>query len=189
MGALIAVIHTWAFSYIDNFLLKAPSREILDRHCPGPYSDSAPPRVDSQHVDVLPKVVSESAGYHHKSQTHGLQGATSVSGTKDPNRDKTDSKDVSQTPEIEIVHIPTSMKSATFLKHPDLTMGQKQYLCSIARVYSTTNMRTLTDHHLHSQRRFGSAKKQFKHSTHSEEEYQRRLEIKTKSRCKLGDTK
>ncbi|XP_064424256.1 protein FAM216A [Latimeria chalumnae] len=35
------------------------------------------------------------------------------------------------------------MMAAPFLQHPDLTTGQKRYLCSIARVYSTDHMRKL----------------------------------------------
>ncbi|XP_077148947.1 protein FAM216A isoform X2 [Ranitomeya variabilis] len=43
------------------------------------------------------------------------------------------------------------MKNEAYLKHTDLTLGQKRYLCSIAKIYSTSNMRALTEKHLRSQ--------------------------------------
>ncbi|XP_041084656.1 protein FAM216A-like [Polyodon spathula] len=49
---------------------------------------------------------------------------------------------LSGTPQLKTIHIPKSMKTAPFLQHPDLTTGQKRYLCSIANVYSTEHMRT-----------------------------------------------
>ncbi|XP_040272013.1 protein FAM216A isoform X1 [Bufo bufo] len=58
--------------------------------------------------------------------------------------------------EVKTIKIPRSMKNEAFLKHPDLTMGQKRYLCSIARIYSTRNMRALTEKHQHSKIRCGS---------------------------------
>nr|XP_015221861.1 PREDICTED: protein FAM216A [Lepisosteus oculatus]XP_015221862.1 PREDICTED: protein FAM216A [Lepisosteus oculatus] len=45
--------------------------------------------------------------------------------------------------QMKTVHIPKSMMSAPFLQHPDLTTGQKKYLCSIANIYSTDHMRKL----------------------------------------------
>ncbi|XP_056390386.1 protein FAM216A [Hyla sarda] len=60
--------------------------------------------------------------------------------------------------QIKTVKISRTMKNETFLKHPDLTMGQKRYLCSIARIYSTSNMKALTEKHLHSKIRCGSKK-------------------------------
>ncbi|XP_066458020.1 protein FAM216A [Eleutherodactylus coqui] len=52
--------------------------------------------------------------------------------------------------QIKTIKIPRAMKKEAFLQHPDLTMGQKRYLCSIARIYSTSNMRALTAKHWHS---------------------------------------
>ncbi|XP_041079658.1 uncharacterized protein LOC121297407 [Polyodon spathula] len=49
---------------------------------------------------------------------------------------------LSSTPQLKTVHIPKSMRAAPFLQHPDLTTGQKRYLCSIANVYSTEHLRT-----------------------------------------------
>ncbi|XP_058850667.1 uncharacterized protein LOC117973392 [Acipenser ruthenus] len=49
---------------------------------------------------------------------------------------------LSGTPQLKTVHIPKSMRAAPFLQHPDLTTGQKRYLCSIANVYSTEHLRT-----------------------------------------------
>ncbi|XP_027709263.1 protein FAM216A [Vombatus ursinus] len=46
------------------------------------------------------------------------------------------------TPQLQTVHIPKST-NAPFLKHPDLTTGQKRYLCSIAKIYSTDSLKTL----------------------------------------------
>ncbi|ELW65526.1 hypothetical protein TREES_T100009018 [Tupaia chinensis] len=48
-----------------------------------------------------------------------------------------------KTPQIQTVHIPKSMMDASFLKHPDLTIGQKRYLCSIAKIYNANYLRTL----------------------------------------------
>ncbi|XP_047416317.1 protein FAM216A isoform X1 [Sciurus carolinensis] len=48
-----------------------------------------------------------------------------------------------KTPQIQTVHIPKSMMDASFLKHPDLTIGQKHYLCSIAKIYNVNYLRTL----------------------------------------------
>ncbi|XP_007489913.1 protein FAM216A isoform X1 [Monodelphis domestica] len=46
------------------------------------------------------------------------------------------------TPQLQTVHIPKSMNSP-FLKHPELTTGQKRYLCSIAKIYSADSLKTL----------------------------------------------
>ncbi|XP_073532407.1 protein FAM216A [Phyllobates terribilis] len=62
--------------------------------------------------------------------------------------------------QVKTVKIPRTMKNEAFLKHADLTMGQKRYLCSIAKIYSTSNMRALTEKHLRSQIRCGSKKAQ-----------------------------
>ncbi|XP_004379141.1 protein FAM216A [Trichechus manatus latirostris] len=51
--------------------------------------------------------------------------------------------DLWKTPQIQTIHIPKSMKDASFLKHPDLTIGQKRYLCSIAKLYNANYLRTL----------------------------------------------
>ncbi|XP_075391004.1 protein FAM216A isoform X2 [Tenrec ecaudatus] len=48
-----------------------------------------------------------------------------------------------KTPQIQAIHIPKSMKDASFRKHPDLTTGQKRYLCSIAKLYNANYLRTL----------------------------------------------
>ncbi|KAM3938068.1 protein FAM216A isoform 2-T2 [Leptodactylus fuscus] len=60
--------------------------------------------------------------------------------------------------QVKTIKIPRAMKNEAFLKHPDLTMGQKRYLCSIARIYSTSNMRTMTEKHLPSKMRCDSKK-------------------------------
>ncbi|XP_006865479.1 PREDICTED: protein FAM216A [Chrysochloris asiatica] len=41
------------------------------------------------------------------------------------------------------IHILKSIKDASFRKHPDLTTGQKRYLCSIAKIYNANYLRTL----------------------------------------------
>ncbi|CAD7674446.1 unnamed protein product [Nyctereutes procyonoides] len=48
-----------------------------------------------------------------------------------------------KTPQIQAIHIPKSMTDASFLKHPDLTTGQKHYLCSIAKIYNANYLRML----------------------------------------------
>ncbi|KAM6155260.1 protein FAM216A [Rhynchocyon petersi] len=48
-----------------------------------------------------------------------------------------------KTPQIQTIHIPKSMKDTSSLKHPDLATGQKRYLCSIAKMYSASYLRTL----------------------------------------------
>ncbi|XP_012911978.1 protein FAM216A isoform X2 [Mustela putorius furo] len=48
-----------------------------------------------------------------------------------------------KTPQIQAIHIPKSMTDVSFLKHPDLTTGQKRYLCSIAKIYNANYLRTL----------------------------------------------
>lgn len=46
-------------------------------------------------------------------------------------------------PQVQKVQIPKSMMTLSFLKHPDLTTGQRRYLYSIAKIYSTTYMQSL----------------------------------------------
>ncbi|KAJ1093112.1 hypothetical protein NDU88_006221 [Pleurodeles waltl] len=46
-------------------------------------------------------------------------------------------------PQVRKVQIPKSMMALSFLKHPDLTTGQRRYLYSIAKIYSTSYMRSL----------------------------------------------
>ncbi|XP_069611307.1 protein FAM216A isoform X2 [Ranitomeya imitator] len=58
--------------------------------------------------------------------------------------------------QVKTVKIPRTMKNEAYLKHADLTLGQKRYLCSIAKIYSTGNMRALTEKHLRSQIRCAS---------------------------------
>ncbi|XP_012586335.1 PREDICTED: protein FAM216A, partial [Condylura cristata] len=48
-----------------------------------------------------------------------------------------------KTPQIQTVHIPKSMTDMSFLKHPDLTTGQKRYLCSFAKIYNANYLRML----------------------------------------------
>ncbi|XP_012664496.1 protein FAM216A [Otolemur garnettii] len=48
-----------------------------------------------------------------------------------------------KTPQIQTIHIPKSMMDAAFLKHPELTIGQKRYLCSIAKIYNANYLRAL----------------------------------------------
>nr|XP_010598175.1 protein FAM216A isoform X2 [Loxodonta africana] len=48
-----------------------------------------------------------------------------------------------KTPPIQTIHIPKSMKDASFLKHPDLTTGQKRYLCTIAKICNANYLRAL----------------------------------------------
>ncbi|XP_019504518.1 PREDICTED: protein FAM216A isoform X2 [Hipposideros armiger] len=63
-------------------------------------------------------------------------------------------QELRKTPQIQTIHIPKSMTDASFLKikackpssvfqHPDFTMGQKRYLCSIAKIYNANYLRTL----------------------------------------------
>ncbi|EDM13692.1 similar to RIKEN cDNA 1500011H22, isoform CRA_b [Rattus norvegicus] len=48
-----------------------------------------------------------------------------------------------RTTQIQTIHIPKSMTDASFLKHPELTSGQKRYLCSIAKICNSSYLRTL----------------------------------------------
>lgn len=48
-----------------------------------------------------------------------------------------------KTTQIQTIHIPKSMTDASFLKHPELTQGQKRYLCSIAKICNSSYLRTL----------------------------------------------
>ncbi|KAJ8779319.1 hypothetical protein J1605_012781 [Eschrichtius robustus] len=48
-----------------------------------------------------------------------------------------------KTPQVQTIHVPKSMTETSLLKHPDLTLGQKRYLCSIAKFYNANYLRTL----------------------------------------------
>lgn len=48
-----------------------------------------------------------------------------------------------KTTQIQTIHIPKSMSDASFLKHPELTLGQKRYLCIIAKTCNSSYLRTL----------------------------------------------
>ncbi|XP_070255436.1 protein FAM216A isoform X1 [Myotis yumanensis] len=48
-----------------------------------------------------------------------------------------------KTPQIQTIHITKSMTDVSFLKHPDLTIGQKHYLCSIAKICNVNYLRVL----------------------------------------------
>ncbi|XP_021019353.1 protein FAM216A [Mus caroli] len=48
-----------------------------------------------------------------------------------------------KTTQIQTIHIPKSMTDASFLKHPELTLGQKRYLCSVAKICNSSYLRTL----------------------------------------------
>ncbi|XP_073421640.1 protein FAM216A [Dendrobates tinctorius] len=66
--------------------------------------------------------------------------------------------------QVKTIKIPRTMKNEAYLKHADLTLGQKRYLCSIAKIYSTSNMRALTEKHLRSQIQCGLKKARLHHS-------------------------
>ncbi|XP_072271986.1 protein FAM216A [Pyxicephalus adspersus] len=86
-----------------------------------------------------------------------------VCGQKNAERDCETSESVPVISQVRTIQITRSMKDAAFLKHPDLTMGQKRYLCSIAKIYSTSNMRAILEHQLQSQIRSGSRKVHLNH--------------------------
>ncbi|XP_006970814.2 protein FAM216A [Peromyscus maniculatus bairdii] len=48
-----------------------------------------------------------------------------------------------KTTQMQTIHIPKSMADSSFLKHPELTSGQKRYLYSIAKICNSSYMRTL----------------------------------------------
>ncbi|KAM5311757.1 protein FAM216A isoform 2-T2 [Glossophaga mutica] len=48
-----------------------------------------------------------------------------------------------KTPQIQTVHIPKSITDVSSLKHPDLTMCQKHYLCSVAKMCNVNYLRVL----------------------------------------------
>ncbi|XP_016058511.1 PREDICTED: protein FAM216A [Miniopterus natalensis] len=48
-----------------------------------------------------------------------------------------------KTPQIQTVHIPKSMTDVSFLKRPDLTIGQEHYVCSIAEICHVNYLRVL----------------------------------------------
>nr|XP_008270437.1 protein FAM216A isoform X1 [Oryctolagus cuniculus] len=48
-----------------------------------------------------------------------------------------------KTPQIQTIRIPKLITDTSILKHPDLTIGQKRSLCSIAKIYDANYLRTL----------------------------------------------
>ncbi|KAL6042313.1 hypothetical protein STEG23_012799 [Scotinomys teguina] len=48
-----------------------------------------------------------------------------------------------KTTQMQAIHIPKSRADSSFLKHPELTSGQKRYLCSIAKICNSSYLRTL----------------------------------------------
>nr|KAF6403365.1 family with sequence similarity 216 member A [Molossus molossus] len=48
-----------------------------------------------------------------------------------------------KTPQIQTIHIPKPMTDVSFLKHPDLTIGQKHNLRSIAKICNVNYLRVL----------------------------------------------
>uniref|UniRef100_A0A2K5D7V4 Family with sequence similarity 216 member A n=1 Tax=Aotus nancymaae TaxID=37293 RepID=A0A2K5D7V4_AOTNA len=48
-----------------------------------------------------------------------------------------------KTPQNQIIHFPKSTMDISFLKHPDLTTGQKRYLCRIAKIYNANYLKML----------------------------------------------
>ncbi|XP_040202623.1 protein FAM216A isoform X2 [Rana temporaria] len=96
------------------------------------------------------------SGHARRSQ-EGLHN-NSVCGQKTLGRNCGTSESAPVISQVRKIQIPKSMKDASFLKHPDLTMGQKRYLCSIAKIYSTSNMRAILENQLQSQIRCGSRK-------------------------------
>eukprot|EP00069_Balaena_mysticetus_P011158 bmy_07009T0 len=57
-------------------------------------------------------------------------------------------------PQVQTIHIPKSMTETSLLKHPDLTLGQKRYLCSIAKIYNANYLRTLMKRQSHLSSRY-----------------------------------
>ncbi|XP_029427904.1 protein FAM216A [Rhinatrema bivittatum] len=88
------------------------------------------------------RLVSRSAGnrYYQNQKYTTPDSASGKSEDKNVGKNRTMSAPVAQ---VKTIHIPKSMMTASFLKHPDLTPGQKRYLWSIAKIYSTNWMRTL----------------------------------------------
>ncbi|XP_075424312.1 protein FAM216A [Ascaphus truei] len=104
--------------------------------------------------------VPRSAGCHYKNQiSDGVQDTIRPCETKGNTQDGTASLNLRQTPHVKTVHIPRSMMTATFLQHPDLTMGQKRYLCSIANIYSASHTGRPNNSALQSQIRSTKRKK------------------------------
>ncbi|XP_053329018.1 protein FAM216A [Spea bombifrons] len=99
---------------------------------------------------------SRSADQDHKNQMHTVDD-TNVCETRNTTKGSTGSKNWSETSQVNTVHIPSSMRNKTFLQHPGLTIGQKRYLCSIAKVYSTSHMNTLIHQYLDPKTAHGSA--------------------------------
>nr|XP_033813168.1 protein FAM216A [Geotrypetes seraphini] len=80
-------------------------------------------------------------GYHYY-QNQKYTAPASVTGKTDKFEGKKESGTIlSHAAQVKTIHIPKPMMTAPFLKHPDLTTGQKRYLWSIARIYSTSFMR------------------------------------------------
>ncbi|KAL1768416.1 hypothetical protein HispidOSU_006442 [Sigmodon hispidus] len=52
-------------------------------------------------------------------------------------------QDLWKTTQIQTFQIPKSMTDSSFLKHSELTSGQKRYLCSIAKICNSSYLRTL----------------------------------------------
>ncbi|XP_021487059.1 protein FAM216A isoform X1 [Meriones unguiculatus] len=48
-----------------------------------------------------------------------------------------------RTTQLQTVHIPKSVTDASFLKHPELTSGQRRHLCSVAKICNSSYLRTL----------------------------------------------
>ncbi|XP_063313049.1 protein FAM216A [Pelobates fuscus] len=118
------------------------------------------------------KFVTRSSAWDHKKQTCEVPG--SVCETNNVNQENSGSKNVNESPTVKTVHIPKSMSNEAFLKHPDLTTGQKRYLCSIAKVYSVSQMKAMVHRPLASHIKCGSSDKAGKYE----------LNEKEKKRCK-----
>ncbi|XP_068127721.1 protein FAM216A [Hyperolius riggenbachi] len=118
--------------------------------------------------------------FNHETEAHVSH---SVCGQKNAERQCRTLESAPTTSQVRTIQIPTSMKNATFLQHPDLTMGQKLYLCSIARIYSTSNMRALIDHQLKSRIRYGARKAHLNHKTSG------RIQSGTKDHRTTSDTR
>uniref|UniRef100_A0A8C3WH58 Family with sequence similarity 216 member A n=1 Tax=Catagonus wagneri TaxID=51154 RepID=A0A8C3WH58_9CETA len=81
-----------------------------------------------------------SAGY---SYYHNSKGTDRIKDGHKVNSHIVKLQELWKTPHIQTIHIPKSMMETSFLKHPDLTLGQKRYLCSIAKIYNANYLRTL----------------------------------------------
>ncbi|KAH0502298.1 Cell cycle checkpoint control protein RAD9B, partial [Microtus ochrogaster] len=63
-----------------------------------------------------------------------------------------------KTTQIQTIHIPKSVTDSSFLKHPELSSGQKRYLCSIAKICNSSYLRTLMKRQYMHMFRHGSQK-------------------------------